>query len=83
LRDIEAQAAKAPLREVIADVRRRRGTRPELSAAFERHQRVRRPLANIVRAGEATGRVDKALDDLRAAARVAGSHARARARRRA
>ncbi len=65
LRDIEAQAAKAPLRDVIADVRRAVERGLSLSSAFERHPTVFGDLyANIIRAGEATGRVDKALDDL-------------------
>jgi len=65
LRDIEAQAAKAPLRDVVADVRRAVERGLSLSSAFERHPAVFGDLyANIIRAGEATGRVDKALDDL-------------------
>jgi type IV pilus assembly protein PilC len=65
LRDIEAQAVKAPLRTVIADVRRAVERGLSLSAAFERHPRVFGDLyVSIVRAGEAAGRVDKVLDDL-------------------
>ena len=65
LRDIEAQAVKAPLRTVIADVRRAVERGLSLSAAFERHPGVFGDLyVSVVRAGETTGRVDKALDDL-------------------
>jgi type IV pilus assembly protein PilC len=65
LRDIEAQAVKAPLRRVIADVRRGVEQGLSLSAAFERHPGIFGDLyVSVVRAGEATGRVDRALDDL-------------------
>jgi type II secretory pathway component PulF len=65
LRDIEAQAVKAPLKTIIADIRRgvERGT--SLSSAMERHPSAFDELyVGIVRAGEATGRVDRSLDDL-------------------
>jgi type II secretory pathway component PulF len=65
LRDIEAQAAKPPVQAIIADVRRGVERGLSLSSALERHPAVFGDLyVNIVRAGEATGRVDKALDDL-------------------
>jgi type II secretory pathway component PulF len=65
LRDIEAQAVKAPLKAIIADVRRGVERGLSLSAALERHPNTFGDLyVAIVRAGEATGRVDKALDDL-------------------
>jgi len=65
LRDIEAQAVKAPLRTIVADVRRAVERGLSLSSAFERHPAAFGDLyVNIVRAGEATGRVDQALDDL-------------------
>jgi type IV pilus assembly protein PilC len=65
LRDIEAQAVKAPLKAIIADVRRAVERGLSLSAALERHPKAFGDLyVSIVRAGEATGRVDKALDDL-------------------
>lgn len=65
LRDIEAQASKPPFRDVIADVRRAVERGLSLSSAFDRHPKVFGDLyVSIVRAGEATGRVDKALDDL-------------------
>jgi len=65
LRDIEAQAVKAPLTAIIADVRRGVERGLSLSAALERHPTTFGELyVAIVRAGETTGRVDKALDDL-------------------
>ena len=65
LRDIEAQAVKAPLAAIVADVRRGVERGMSLSSALERHPKAFGDLyVNIVRAGEATGRVDKALDDL-------------------
>jgi len=63
--DIEAQAVKAPLKAIVADIRRGVERGLSLSAALERHPRAFGDLyVNIVRAGEATGRVDKTLDDL-------------------
>ncbi len=65
LRDIEAQTAKAPLAAIIGDVRRAVERGMSLSSALERHPGAFGDLyVNIVRAGEATGHVDKALDDL-------------------
>ena len=65
LADIEAQAVKAPLKAIVADVRRGVERGLSLSSALERHPKAFGDLyVNIVRAGEATGRVDKALDDL-------------------
>ncbi|MFO7692531.1 MAG: type II secretion system F family protein [Vicinamibacterales bacterium] len=65
LADIEAQAVKAPLRAIVADVRRGVERGLSLSSALERHPKVFGDLyVSIVRAGEATGRVDTALDDL-------------------
>ena len=65
LADIEAQAVKAPLRAIITDVRRGVERGLSLSSALERHPKAFGDLyVSIVRAGEATGRVDKALDDL-------------------
>lgn len=62
---IEAQTSKAPMRKVIADIRRGIETGQSLSAAMERHPDVFDELyVSIVRAGEATGRVDRSLDDL-------------------
>ncbi len=65
LADIEAQAVKAPLKAIVADVRRGVERGLSLSSALERHPKAFGDLyVSIVRAGEATGRVDKALDDL-------------------
>ncbi|MGE5199725.1 MAG: type II secretion system F family protein [Rhodospirillaceae bacterium] len=65
LRDIEAQAVKAPLAAIVADVRRGVERGMSLSSALERHPAAFGDLyVSIVRAGEATGRVDRALDDL-------------------
>ena len=65
LRDIEAQTAKAPLAAIIADVRRAVERGMSLSSAMERHPAAFGDLyVNIVRAGEATGHVDRALEDL-------------------
>jgi type IV pilus assembly protein PilC len=65
LADIEAQAVKAPVRAIITDVRRGVERGLSLSSALERHPKAFGDLyVSIVRAGEATGRVDKALDDL-------------------
>ena len=65
LRDIEAQAVKAPLRTIIGDVRRGVERGQSLSAAMERHPEAFNELyVSVVRAGEASGHVDRALDDL-------------------
>ncbi len=65
LAGIEAQTAKAAMRKVVADVRRGIETGQSLSAALERHPAIFDELyVSIVRAGEATGRVDRSLDDL-------------------
>jgi type IV pilus assembly protein PilC len=65
LRDIEAQAVKAPVKRMIGDVRRGVESGASLSSAMERHPEAFDELyVNIVRAGEATGRVDRSLDDL-------------------
>ncbi|HOG28664.1 MAG TPA: type II secretion system F family protein [Vicinamibacterales bacterium] len=65
LRDIEAQAVKAPLKAVIAGVRRGVERGQSLSAAMALHPAAFNELyVSIVRAGEASGRVDRALDDL-------------------
>jgi type II secretory pathway component PulF len=65
LREIESQAVKPPLKAIIADVRRGVERGLSLSSALERHPHTFGDLyVSIVTAGEATGRVDKALDDL-------------------
>jgi type IV pilus assembly protein PilC len=63
--DIEQRASKFLLKRVIARVRRDVESGLALSSALERHPKVFDELyVSIVRAGEATGRVDRALDDL-------------------
>jgi len=65
LRDIEAQAVKAPLKKIIADIRSGVERGMSLSSAMERHPSAFDELyVGIVRAGEAPGRVDRSLDDL-------------------
>jgi len=65
LREIEAQAVKPPLRAIVADIRRGVERGMSLSSALGRHPKAFGDLyVSIVQAGEATGRVDKALDDL-------------------
>jgi len=65
LRDIEAQAVKAPMKKIAADIRRGVERGLSLSSAMERHPSAFDELyVGIVRAGEATGRVDRSLDDL-------------------
>jgi type II secretory pathway component PulF len=65
LRDIEAQAVKAPMKKIVADIRRGVERGMSLSSAMERHPSAFDELyVGIVRAGEATGRVDRSLDDL-------------------
>ena len=63
--DVELQASKILLKRVIAAIRRDIESGLPLSSALERHPEAFDELyVNIVRAGEATGRVDRALDDL-------------------
>ena len=65
LRDIEQQAVKPPVNAILADVRRGVERGMSLSSAMERHPRAFGELyVSIVRAGEATGHLDRALDDL-------------------
>jgi type II secretory pathway component PulF len=65
LQDIEAQAVKAPMKTIVADIRRGVERGLSLSSAMERHPSAFDELyVGIVRAGEATGRVDRSLDDL-------------------
>ncbi|MCX6552767.1 MAG: type II secretion system F family protein [Acidobacteria bacterium] len=65
LNDIEAQIVKAPMKKIVGSVRRGVEAGMSLSSALERHPEAFDELyVNIVRAGEATGRVDRALDDL-------------------
>jgi len=65
LRGVEAQTAKLAMRKVVANLRRGVESGQSLSAALERHPEAFDELyVSIVRAGEATGRVDRSLDDL-------------------
>ncbi|MEW5983925.1 MAG: type II secretion system F family protein [Acidobacteriota bacterium] len=67
LRGIESQIVKAPMKKVVAGLIRSIENGESLSGAMERHPAAFDELyVNIVRAGEATGRVDKTLDDLAA-----------------
>ena len=65
LQDIESQLTKQKLKRVVAAVRRDIESGESLSTALSRHPKVFGDLyVNIVRAGEATGKIDQALDDL-------------------
>ncbi len=65
LADIEAQIKKAPMRRVVAALRRDIEGGMSLSQALSRHPKAFSDLyVNIVRAGEATGTVERALGDL-------------------
>jgi type IV pilus assembly protein PilC len=65
LRDIEQQTEKPPVKAIVSDIRRGVERGLSLSSAMERHPKAFGELyVNVVRAGEATGRVDRALDDL-------------------
>lgn len=63
--DVELQASKFLLKRITANVRKDIESGLSLSAALERQPQAFDELyVSIVRAGEATGRVDRALDDL-------------------
>ena len=65
MRGVEQQTAKVPMRSVVASLRRGIESGQSLSTAMERHPEAFDELyVNIVRAGEATGRVDRSLEDL-------------------
>jgi type II secretory pathway component PulF len=65
LAELERQGGKLPLKRVAAGVRRDIESGMPLSSALERHPGTFDQIyVSIVRAGEATGRVDRALDDL-------------------
>lgn len=65
LADIEDQVTKAPMRRVVLALRRDIESGKSLSTAIERHPSVFGDLyVNIVRAGEATGKLDRVLEDL-------------------
>ena len=67
LTGIEAQTSKAAMRTIVAGIRRGVESGRSLSASMERYPDAFDELyTNIVRAGEATGRVDRALEDLAA-----------------
>ena len=65
LEDIESQAKRAGMRRVVAGLRRDIESGQSLSAAMARHPKAFNDLyVNIVRAGEATGNMERALADL-------------------
>lgn len=65
LNDIEAQVEKATLKRVITSVRADIEAGLSLSAALARHPKIFSELSvNIIKAGEATGKADRALEDL-------------------
>jgi type II secretory pathway component PulF len=65
LEEIESQVTKQKMKRVIAAVRRDIESGDPLSTALSRHPAVFGDLyINIVKAGEATGKIDQALDDL-------------------
>ena len=63
--DIEEQLAKPVMRRVVSRLRRDIESGESLSSALSKHPQAFDELyVNIVRAGEATGNIDKALEDL-------------------
>ncbi len=67
LRGIEQQTVKIPMKKAIAGLIRSVENGESLSAAMARHPAAFDELyVNIVRSGEATGRMDRTLDDLAA-----------------
>jgi type IV pilus assembly protein PilC len=65
LDDIEAQLRKQAMRRVVGALRRDIEAGESLSAAMGRHPKVFSDIyVNIVRAGEATGQIERALEDL-------------------
>jgi type IV pilus assembly protein PilC len=65
LQDIEDQIAKPTMRRVVSRVRQDIESGVSLSDALARHPRVFSELyTNVVKAGEATGRADRSLEDL-------------------
>jgi type II secretory pathway component PulF len=65
LADIESQLTKPAMKRVLRAVRRDIESGEPLSAALRRHPRVFGDFyVNVVMAGEATGKIDQALDDL-------------------
>lgn len=65
LTDIEEQLKKVAMKRVVAALRRDIESGESLSAALARHPKAFSEMfVNIVRAGEATGHIEQALDDL-------------------
>ena len=65
LADIESQAKKAGMRRVVAALRRDIESGEMLSTALSRHPKVFNDLyVNIVKAGEATGQMERVLTDM-------------------
>jgi type IV pilus assembly protein PilC len=65
LEDIETQIKKVAMRRVVATLRRDIESGESLSAALAKHPKVFSELyVNIVRSGEATGNIERALTDL-------------------
>jgi type II secretory pathway component PulF len=65
LRDLEVQIVKVPVKKVIADLRRGIESGKSLSSSMEAHPEAFDELyVSIIRAGEATGKLDRAFEDL-------------------
>lgn len=65
LADIESQLKKPAMRRVVAALRRDIESGESLSASLAKHPKVFSELfVNIVRSGEATGNIERALNDL-------------------
>lgn len=65
LQDIESQLTKQKMKRIVSAVRRDIESGDPLSTSLARHPAVFGDLyVNIVKAGEATGKIDQALDDL-------------------
>jgi len=65
LRDIEDQLRKAAMKRVVAALRRDIESGEQLSAALAKHPKVFGDLyVNVVKSGEATGSIERALEDL-------------------
>ena len=65
LRGLEAQTTKRAMRKIVAHLRRSVESGQSLSTAMESYPEAFDELyVSIVRSGEATGRVDRSLDDL-------------------
>jgi type II secretory pathway component PulF len=65
LADIELQLTKPAMKRVVQAIRRDIEAGEPLSAALAKHPKVFGDFyVNVVTAGEATGRIDQALDDL-------------------